>query len=76
MDKKLVKNIVKGGCLAVAGILFLLCLIYFIDIEKTKLMETEGRNFEKAEVTGIIKDNVTENGNIVGNQTVVIKVLT
>lgn len=76
MDKKIVKNIVKGGCLAVAGILFLLCLIYFKDIEKTKLMETEGRNFEKAEVTGIIKDNVTENGNIVGNQTVVIKVLT
>ena len=65
----------KGGCLAVAGILFLLFLLSFRGIEKTTLLETEGRNFEKAEVTEILQDNVTENGNIVGNQRVMLKLL-
>lgn len=69
------KRIVKGGCLAVAGILFLLFLLSFQGIEKTTLLETEGRNFEKAEVTEILQDNLTEKGNIVGSQTVVLKLL-
>lgn len=69
------KRIVKGGCLAVAGILFLLFLLSFRGIEKTTLLETEGRNFEKAEVTEILQDNLTEKGNIVGSQTVVLKLL-
>lgn len=69
------KKIIKGGCLAVVGILFLLFLVFFRNTEKTKLLETEGRNFIKAEVVNIIQDNVTENGNIVGNQKVELKLL-
>lgn len=70
------KKILKWGCLAVAGILFLLLWFFFHDIEKFKLLETEGRTFEKAEVIRIVKDNETSNGNIVGNQTVEVKLLT
>lgn len=64
-----------GGCLAAAGILFLLFFCFLSKTEKTELMETEGRNFEKAKVTKIIEDNVTENGNIAGNQNVEIRLL-
>ncbi|MDD7209999.1 MAG: YibE/F family protein [Lachnospiraceae bacterium] len=66
---------VRGGCLAAAGILFLLFFLNFRGIEKADLLETEGRDFEKAEVVKIIRDNRTESGNIVGNQTVVLKIL-
>ena len=69
------KKIIRGGCPAVAGILFLLFLLSFRGIEKTELLETEGRNFEKAEVTEVLQDNVTENGNIVGNQIVKLEIL-
>ncbi len=62
--------------MAAAGILFLLFLLSFRGIDKTALLETEGRDFEKAEVTQITEDNVTENGNIVGNQIVTLKLLT
>lgn len=69
------KKVVKGGCLTVVSILFLLFLLFFQRIEKTELLETEGRNFEKAEVTKVLQDNVTENGNIVGDQTVELRLL-
>ena len=65
----------KRGCLAVAGILFLLFFLLFRNTEKAELLETEGRSFEKAEVVRIIQDNETENGNIVGSQIVELKLL-
>ena len=37
----------KGVCLLIAGILFLLLFFSFSGIEKTKLLDTDGRNFEK-----------------------------
>ena len=64
------KNFLRRGCLVIAGILFLIFLMQYNKIEKTELLSTEGRTFEKAVVTEVISDNLTENGNRVGNQTV------
>ena len=69
-------NIIKFGCTALAVILLVVMAIIFNVNDKTVLLENEGRNFEKAEVTQILKDNVTKNGNRVGNQTVLLKILT
>ena len=46
------QRICKGGCLAVVGILFLLLFLSFRGGERTELLETEGRSFERAEVAG------------------------
>lgn len=68
-------NIIKYGCTAFAVILLVVFGIIFNVDNKTPLLENEGRNFEKAEVVEVLKDNVTENGNKVGNQTVLLKIL-
>ena len=65
----------KGVCLLIAGILFLLLFFSFSGIEKTKLLDTDGRNFEKAEVIerskGIYTLNnqmkITKDLSIIGN---------
>lgn len=81
MTEKFSKNKISGnslrkaGCLAIAGILFLVLAFHFGNVKKTSLMETEGRDFEQAEVTEIVEDNVTESGNAVGQQTVKLKLL-
>ncbi|MGN0295075.1 MAG: YibE/F family protein [Lachnospiraceae bacterium] len=69
------KKFIQGGVAAAAGLLLILCFLFFRDTEKTELMETEGRNFEKAEVVSVLQDNKTENGNIVGNQVVELELL-
>ena len=53
---------IKGVCLLIAGILFLLLFFSFSGIEKTKLLDTDGRNFEKAEVTNVISGNLSNSG--------------
>lgn len=45
----------------------------FSGIEKTKLLDTDGRNFEKAEVTNVISGNLSNSGS--GKQTVELKLL-
>lgn len=70
------RRIIKGGCLLLAVLLLLLSYRFSKSIEKSKLLETEGRNFEKAQVIQIIKDNETENGNYIGSQKVMLKILT
>ena len=63
----------KGVCLLIAGILFLLLFFSFSGIKKTKLLDTDGRNFEKAEVTKVISGNLSNSGS--GKQTVELKLL-
>ena len=63
----------KRACLLIAGILFLLLFFSFRGIEKTKLLDTDGRNFEKAEVTKVISGNISSSGS--GKQTVELKLL-
>ena len=70
------KAMIRRGCLAFAGILFLLFLYHFNQIEKVTLLETEGRSFEKAVVEEIVQDNETEHGNTVGDQQVLLRLLT
>ena len=63
----------KRVCLLIAGILFLLLFFSFSGIKKTKLLDTDGRNFEKAEVTKVISGNLSNSGS--GKQTVELKLL-
>lgn len=66
MKKKYIRQII----VIVFVILFGVLLYFFNQIEKTELLSNDGRTFEKAVVTQIIEDNITENGNRVGQQTV------
>lgn len=66
---------IKGGCLIIAGILFLLCFLSFHRVEKTTLLETEGRVFEEAVVTKVLSENLTGEGTNAGKQTVQLKIL-
>ncbi|MDO5411554.1 MAG: YibE/F family protein [Lachnospiraceae bacterium] len=69
------KRLSRGGCLAAAGILFLLFFLSFRGIEKAELLETEGRNFEKAEVVEVLADNAAGNQASAGKQRVKLKLL-
>ena len=55
----------KGVCLLIAGILFLLLFFSFSGIEKTKLLDTDGRNFEKAEVVTLKEQIDYQKGQVV-----------
>ena len=53
--------------------MFFAAALYFLNrTERTPLFETEGRTFEKAEVTEILKDNQMESGQYVGQQKVLL----
>ena len=69
------QRICKGGCLAVVGILFLLLFLSFRGGERTELLETEGRSFERAEVVEVVQNNETESGGVAGKQAVTLKLL-
>ena len=73
LKKTGIKTIAGIGCLAIAGILFLLLLYRYSQIDKVILYETEGRTFAKAEVMDVIEDNETEDGISIGNQIVSLK---
>lgn len=68
-----IKTIAGRGCLVIAGILFLLFLYRYSQVDKAVLYETEGRFFAKAEVMDVIEDNETEDGIFIGNQIVSLK---
>lgn len=74
-------NISKKTVLTFAAALIALAALIFgiyklNDFDKTELVSTLGRNFEKAEVTEIIKDNLAEDGNRYGEQEVMLYIKT
>lgn len=57
-------------------IVFGVFLYFFNQIEKTELLTNDGRTFEKAVVTQVIKDNISDSGSRIGNQTVKLRIET
>lgn len=69
-----IKTLAVRGCLVIAGILFLLFLYQYNQMDKVTLYETEGRNFVKAVVVQVIEDNQEKGGIYIGSQRVKIQV--
>ena len=61
--------------LAAAGIGLLLFTVWLNRVDKVPLVSREGQTFEKAMVTAIVQDNMTETGTRVGEQVVEVKLL-
>lgn len=61
--------------LAAAGIGLLLLTVWLNRVDKVPLVSREGQTFEKAVVTAIVQDNMTETGTRVGEQVVEVKLL-
>lgn len=71
------KSLCKNKFFKIAAVLLCAAVLIFAiyklnDFEKSELVSTLGRNFDKAEVTEIIKDNIEEDGNRYGNQQVML----
>ena len=71
-----VRAAVRLILLAAAGIGLLLFTVWLNRVDKVPLISREGQTFEKAVVTQIIQDNMTETGTRVGEQVVEVKILT
>ena len=54
---------------------FSLFLIKFNQVDIAHLVQTEGRTFERAKVVKILEDNIQEDGTRVGQQKVLLKLL-
>ncbi len=57
------------------AILFIAVIIKLNDIEFTPLVNSEGKAYAKAVVTQIVKDNLIEDGTRVGQQEVIVEIL-
>lgn len=75
LKKTGIRTLAGRGCLVVIGILFLLFLYQYNQIEKVTLYETNGRNFVKAKIIQIVEDNEKKGGIYIGNQTVRLEVI-
>jgi uncharacterized membrane protein len=70
------KAILQSVIFIAVTAIFLTCLFFFNQIEKTPLVNTDGRTFEKAKVVAIVKDNLAADGNRYGNQVLKLQMLT
>lgn len=71
--KEHLKKYIAG---AVAIIIYLVIIAFLSKTEKAPLVETEGREFEKAVVTEVLQDNLQENGVRSGYQRLKVKLTT
>lgn len=70
------KNRKKAAAGIVGMLLFFLVLACTSKVKLVPLVSTDGQSYEKAKVTEIIKDNLQEDGNRCGSQTVKLKMKT
>lgn len=70
------RQVIRGLMLASLLIVFSAVVKKVGNVEKTELISTEGRTFEKAVVTEIIRDNLQDNGVRSGEQVVNVKIST
>lgn len=64
------KELLAWGIMCLLALAFALFLWQYNQVEKTDLVGTEGRTFEKATVVSVLRDNLQEDGNRYGDQTV------
>ena len=64
------------GILCLLAVGFALFLWQYNQVDKTDLVGTEGRTFEKAQVVSILRDNLQEDGNRYGDQQVELYIKT
>ncbi|MDO5521283.1 MAG: YibE/F family protein [bacterium] len=69
MNKKY-RSVIVG---MTAIIIYMVIIVFLGKTEKTSLVETEGRDFEKAEVLQVLQDNIQENGARAGYQKLKIR---
>lgn len=55
--------------------IFAFFLYQYNQFEKAELYNSDGKTYEQAKVVEIIEDNITENGNAIGKQTVSLEIL-
>lgn len=70
------KNRKKAAAGIIGMLLFFLVLACTSKVKLVSLVSTDGQSYEKAKVTEIIKDNLQEDGNRYGSQTVKLKMKT
>lgn len=73
MNKRVLLKIMVVGIISIAMIMGIANINSF---EKTEMITTTGYSYEKAIVTGVIKDNISEEGMRVGYQQLEVKLLT
>ena len=64
------QSLFKRFGIALFAVALLAFLFHLNDIEKPQLVNTQGRSFERATVTEILRDNLQENGSRIGDQIV------
>ena len=64
------QSLFKRFGIALFAVALLAFLFHLNDVEKPQLVNTQGRNFERATVTEILRDNLQENGSRIGDQVV------
>lgn len=64
------QSIFKRFGAALLLVALLAFLFHLNDVEKPQLVNTQGRSFERATVTEILRDNLQENGSRIGDQIV------
>ena len=64
------KELLAWGIMCLLALAFALFLWQYNQVEKTDLVGTEGRTFEKATVVSVLRDNLQEDANRYGDQTV------